>query len=158
MTLQEHITALASDKQFSLAISLTKLAVPIWENYVIGNELVYRDTVVGLIHKVDKSLLTKTITAVEEYLRSKKSKQLLFNLRTQYDDPIVALQDMDWDLPGEVQKTFYSVFNLLEACLGETETILGELTIYVSINQAIDALETSKTLTFEEIRVLLYDS
>jgi len=113
--------------------------------------------VVGLTHSVDKSLLTKTIISVEEHLSSNKSKEILFNLREQFDDPIVALQDTDWELPGEVQRTFYSVFNLLEACLGNTENSFGDLTIYVSINQAIDALDISKTLTFEEIKEMIYD-
>jgi len=157
LTLQEHINTLPRDKQFSIAIRLTKLALPIWENYANRNELTYRDTVVGLTHSVDKSLLTKTIISVEEHLSSNKSKEILFNLREQFDDPIVALQDTDWELPGEVQRTFYSVFNLLEACLGNTENSFGDLTIYVSINQAIDALDISKTLTFEEIKEMIYD-
>ena len=112
---------------------------------------------VGLTHKVDSNLLAKTIISVEEYLSSNKSKVILLNLRGQFEDPIVALQDTDWKLPGEVQTTFYSVFNLVEACLGKTKNSFGDLTIYVSINQAIESLEISKTLTSEEIKEILYD-
>ena len=157
LTLQEYIDSLPSDKQFDIAVRLTKLALPIWENYANENELTYRDTVVGLTHLVDKNLLVKTVNTVEQHLHLKKSSQALSDLRKKLDDPIVALQDTDWELPDEVQKTFYSIFNLLETCLGKMQTTFGESTIYVSINQAVDALETSKQLTFDEIKKILYD-
>jgi hypothetical protein len=57
-----------------------------------------------------------------------------------------------------LRRTFYSVFNLIEACLGRRQTSFGDLTVYVSINQAADALETSKGLTFEEITEILYNT
>jgi len=90
-------------------------------------------------------------------LSSNRKKDILFKLRERFDDPIVALQDRDWKLPDEVQKTFYSVFNLLEACLGNLESSFGELTIYISINQAVDALDISKIVTPEEIKDMLYE-
>jgi hypothetical protein len=75
----------------------------------------------------------------------------------QFDDPIIALQDTDWELPNEVQKTFYAVYNLIDTLMGKKKTVFEESSIYVSINQAIDALETSKTLTFDEINKILID-
>ncbi len=161
MTLQKHTDSLTKDKQFELAIKLTKLTIPIWDNYANKNELSYRDTVVGMHHTVDKKLLLNTINAVEEYLNLNKLKKLfdgknkLLQLSKQFDDPIVALQDSDWELPDEVLKTFYSVHNLLDTVVGKEQTVFGEPTIYVSINQAIDAIEKSKTLTVEEINVIL---
>ena len=65
------------------------------------------------------------------------------------------MQDCDWELPDEVFKTFYSVHNLLDSLVGKKQTVFGESTIYVSINQAIDAIEKSKTLTLEEINAIL---
>ena len=148
MTLQEYIYTLPNDKQFRLALRLTKLSLRIWENYADKNNLTYRDSVVGLVHSVDRHLPANTITAVERSLLSKRYDTELLDLRKQFDDPIVALQDMDWELPKEVQKTFYSVFNLLEAYMGKVETTFGELTTYVSINQAAEALEMSKNFIF----------
>ncbi|HEV7424358.1 MAG TPA: hypothetical protein VGO21_04175, partial [Candidatus Paceibacterota bacterium] len=78
-------------------------------------------------------------------------------IRRQFDDPIVALQDTDWQLPDEVQKTFYAVYNLIDTLLVKEKTVFDESTIYVSINQAADALETSKTLTFYDINQILDD-
>ena len=112
MILQDYTNNLPKDKQFNLAIRLTKLAIPIWDNYANKNALTYRDTVVGLTHAVDKHLLLNTIDTVEKHLQINKSDNKLYNIRRQYADPVVALQDFDWELPEEVQATFYSVYNL----------------------------------------------
>jgi hypothetical protein len=164
MTLQEYIDSLPKGKQFELAIKLTKLILPIWAKYSEENELSYRDTVVGLAHKVDKELLQNTVKAVEKHLSLDKwkkfmdGKSTLLKLRVQFDDPVVALQDTDWELPDEVLKTFYAVYNLIDAIIGKEQTTFGDSTIYVSINQAADALESSKTMTFDQIHEVIYGS
>ena len=161
MTLQKYIDSLPKNGQFKVAIRLTKLALPIWENYADENPLTYRDTVFGLTHTIDKKILKVTIDAVETYFNSNKIKKIigakneLTEIRKQFDDPIVALQDTDWILPDEVQKTFYAVYNLIDSLLGKANTIFDESKIYVSVNQVADALETSKTLTFEDINKIL---
>ncbi len=163
MTLEEHIENLPKDKQFDIAIRLIKLSLPIWDKYADKNELTYRDTVVGLHHSVDRALLKNTIDAVEKYISTNMISKVvikntdLLSLSRQFSDPIVALQDIDWELPNEVEKTFYAVHNLLDAALGKEMTTFNESTIYVTINQAIDALDSSKTMTEEEIRKVLYD-
>jgi hypothetical protein len=164
MTLQEHIDSLTKDKQFDIAIRLTRLTLPIWEKYADKNELNYRDTVVGLQHSVDKNLLKNTIDAVEKYFSTNKiNKAIIKNIDLlsfdkQFSDPIVALQDTDWELPNEVERTFYAVHNLLDAAIGKERTVFNEATIYVTINQAIDALDSSKTLTEEKINEILYEN
>jgi hypothetical protein len=161
MSLKDYIANLPKPKQFQLAVKLTRLALPIWENYADKNELSYRDTVVGLHHSVDRELLSNSIEAVDRYLSPKdpesidKCKSRLIDLHEQFLDPKVALQDFDWELPEEVQKTFYAVYNLVESIIGKEQTVFNESTIYVAINQAADALETSKTLTFGEINEIL---
>ena len=162
MTLQEYVDSLPKGKQFALALRLTKLALPIWAKYSEENTLTYRDTVVGLTHRVDKELLQNTIEAVETYLSLSKwekfrdGRRALLKLRVQFDDPVVALQDADWELPDEVLKAFYAVCNLIDAVIGEDQTTFGDTTIYVSINQAADALENSKALKFDQIHELIY--
>ena len=108
MSLQKYIESLSKEKQFSLAIKLAKFALPIWDKFADKNELSYRDSIAGIKHTVDKNLLNDTIVSAENYLRSNK---LDFNegetdLYKKFIDPIVALQDDDWDLPDEVLKTF----------------------------------------------------
>ena len=132
MTLQKYTNSLSKDRQFEVAIRLTKLTLPIWNNYVNTNPLTYRDTVVGLTHTVDKEILKDTIDAVEGYLNSTKIKKIiggtseLKKIRRQFDDPIVALQDLDWELPYEVQTTFYAVYNLIDTLLGKEKTVFAE--------------------------------
>ena len=86
---------------------------------------------------------------------NKGRNRKLVQLDQKFLEPVTALQDQDWTLPYEVERVFYSVHNLLAAVLGKAETVSNESRIYVSVNQAIDALETSKTLSFDEINALL---
>ncbi len=164
MTLEEHIDNLPRDKQFDIAIRLTRLILPIWNNYADKNELAYRDTVVGLLHSLDRTLLKNTIDAVEQYILTNRiNKVIIKNLdlltfSRQFSDPIVALQDLDWELPYEVERTFYAVHNLLVSTLGKEKSVFNETTIYVTINQAIDAISSIKLLTETEIREILYDN
>src|SRR5258706_3910399 len=161
MTLQEYTDSLPRDKQFDLALRLIKLSLPVWNSYADKNKLSYRDTVVGLTHSVDKKLLQNAIDTVGEYLHLNKLEKFigcrkkLLELRRQFDDPIVALQDTDWELPDEVQKTSYAVYNLIDTLKGKEQTVFGDSTIYVSINQAVDALQTFKMLTVYEINEIL---
>ncbi len=181
MTLREYTAGLPKSKQYDLAIKLIKLALPIWSNYVEKNELVYRDTVVGMMHEIDRDLLPDSVLAAEEYLAPKQmetntsEKNILIHLLERfrlkqkmppnklihlYDkflEPIVALQDLDWELPYETQRIFYAVYNLLSSLVDKEETIFNEPTIYVSINQAIDALETSQTLSTDEVKKVIYE-
>jgi hypothetical protein len=163
MTLQEYTDNLPNDQQFSLAIRLTKLVIPIWEKYADSNTTTYRDTVVGLTHSVNKNLLRKTVSSVEEYFGAIpllkpiiRNTQLKF-YKSEFREPIVALQDDDWKLPNEVLMAFYSIRNLLDLALGKDKTGFDESTIYVIVNQAIDALESSQSFSTEEIRDMLYN-
>ena len=161
MTLQEFCDSLSKKKQLELALSLNEKALPIWDKYVEQNTLVYRDSVVGLNHEVPNKLLADTIKEIKKYisgitlLRFLKSKTNLMKLHSHFGDPIVALQDLDWELPVPVEKIFYSIYNLLESVMGKHVTVFEEKTIYVSINQAIEALESGKVLTEFQIKEIL---
>lgn len=74
----------------------------------------------------------------------------------QFSDPIIALQDDDWNLPKDVENVFYGVYNILNAALGEEMTIFGESTIYISINQALTALDFSGQIATEELEAMMY--
>jgi hypothetical protein len=161
MTLQERVDSLPKDKQFDLAIRLVKETFPIWDNYANKNKLTYQDSVVGMSHTVDRNLIRTTVDAIHRFINTNRINKLiikkleLLTLSRQFDDPIVSLQDSDWELPLEVQKTFYAVHNLLEAAIGIEKTVFNERTVYVTINQAIDALDSSETLTADQIKNIL---
>ena len=82
-------------------------------------------------------------------------KRSLLKLRSEFDEPIVALQDGDWELPDVVVSTFYGVYNMIDALTGKEQTVFNESTIYVSVNQLADALDSSKTMGFNDINRIL---
>ena len=161
MTLQQYCNSLPKSKQFKLAITLINHVLPVWSNFAADNTLSYRDSIVGLIHTVPPTLLEDTVKEVREYFsRAPLSKVFtdqtkLFKLYSYFDDPITALQDMDWELPEAVVKTFYAVYNLLGSIVENELTAFNDPRIYVSINQAIDAIETAGLLTEIQVREIL---
>jgi hypothetical protein len=163
MTLQEFIQSLDVNKQLELTIKLAKLILPVWEKYALNNSLSYYDSVAGLKHSVNKNLLFETIMEIESCFRADNSCALLtgneklIKLYKEFQDPVVALQDSDWELYDEAEKCFYSVYNLLEYVICSKQNNNDESTLYVSINQAIDALETSGTMKPDEIKYILQE-
>lgn len=155
--LKEHINSLPADQQFKLAVKLIRLTLPIWYTCSDKNKLAYIDAVAGLPHSVDRRLLSVTADYIEKRLPYRTTDDTFFQLHSQFTDPIVALQDEDWELPGEVCKLFYAVHNLAEAFMDKTQTTFGDLTIYVSINQALDALTTSGQMPVEQLNAILAD-
>lgn len=156
MTLKEFISTLKESFQYDLALTLTNKTLTIWDDYAKDNKLEYVDTVVGMHHKVKKDILSRTLLTVKEELLNPKTQQKkIAQLREEYSDPIVAMQDLDWELPPPVELTFYATRNLLDKINGEKTTIFDEPQIYVVINQAIDALSQSKIMSDTEIKELL---
>jgi hypothetical protein len=163
MTLQNYISSLSIEKQLKLAVRLAKLALPIWENYAGKNKLAYRDSVVGLKHTVIKDLLKETIDLIEQYPvldkpdNSDGSEDKILTLYRKFSDPVIALQDSDWELPDEVTQTFYSIYNLIDTIIEGRQIHFSGISFYVSINQVIDALDISETLSSDEIDKILDD-
>jgi len=149
------------EKQFELALHLTTLALPLWENYAANNNLVYKDSVVGLKHTVGRNLLINSVGASKRFsIACSEGNQSQFAedmvaLHKQFEDPIVALQDDDWNLPKEVELTFYSVYNFLSSCHIGGLNNFNESFIIVSINQSIEALEISGLMTYDEIKKVI---
>ncbi len=161
MTLSAIINSLSHDKQVALAIWLMRDAIPVWDKYTVKHKLTYRDSVVGLKHCVDKDLIRQSIDAVNLYFCSAQTaKESILNaqlipLYKQFDDPIIALQDGDWELPTEVERTFFAAYNLLCAALDKENVGSDESYLSLSINQAIDALDSSETLSVAEIESII---
>ena len=164
MTLQEYCETLSQKKQIRLALKLGKLALPIWDNFTKSNSLDYRDTVVGLTHSVPKDLLSNTITEIEKFISTPslpsflKDKDALMNLYSCFEDPIVALQDFDWELPDSVKQIFYSMYNLTGWIIKKDSNTDGDSCLYISINQSIDAIENTGILSEDEIKQILQNT
>lgn len=161
MTLEQLCETLSEDKQIKLAIDLINISIPVWRDYSQLNVLSYRDTVVGLTHTVPNELLQDTINEIENYLESPnaipklQNRQRFLKLFSLFSDPIVALQDNDWKLPHVPERIFYSVYNLIRAIV---EIDLKVFTISVSINQAIDAIQSAELLTADQIKQILEEA
>lgn len=156
MTLKEFISTLDESSQYDLALTLTDKTLSIWDDYAKTNKLEYVDTVVGMHHKVEKDILSRTLSTIKlELLNPKSQRKKINQLREEFSDPIVAMQDLDWELPPLVELTFYATRNLLDKINGEEVTVFDEPQIYVVINQAIDALSQSEIMSDIEIKELL---
>jgi hypothetical protein len=156
MTLKEFISALDSTMQFDLAITLIGAAMPAWENYTKTKELKYKDSVVGLHHRVEKDIISRTLKTVRMELSEPGIHKIeIEKLMKEFSDPIVAMQDGDWELPYEPERIFYSAYNLLKEIEGEEVSVLDEPRIYVAINQAMDAALSAKLMTDDSVQQLL---
>jgi hypothetical protein len=158
-TFKETVTKIPPLKQLDVAVAFTKLALPIWDDYakVESNLTFTEEGPWPVLHTVDKNLLRDTIEAVEEFLKLDRhvipqvGNAKLSGLDDLFFKPMVCLQWMEWELPDPVCKTFYAVHNLLNFILNDAKNQEGESTIFVSINQSVDALTSSKKMTFDEV-------
>jgi hypothetical protein len=160
MTLEEYCNSLSEAGRLELAIELSAKALPLWNEFARAKSMLeYQDSVVGLCHKVRPELLHNSI----QFCKNQKPKKLLGlltckpslkSLLDEFSDPIVAIQDVVWELPFPVESVFYAVYNLLR---GLKEKILyNRNSYYVSISQAIEALQVGELLDDNAIRRIIY--
>ena len=69
-------------------------------------------------------------------------------IRQELSDPIVALQDLDWELPKPVEMSFYAIRNRID---GQETTVFNEPQLFVVVNQAIEALMLINAINETEI-------
>ena len=86
----------------SCALDACRLALGIWEKHAGGIALSYHDGVIGMHHTIDPSLPRRTWEAVQ-------SSSSLHALDQEWMEPLTALQDDDWDIPGVSCAAFYAV-------------------------------------------------
>lgn len=153
MNLKEIVTSLDEQTQYKIALIFTQKALVIWDDYTKDKNIAYVDSVVGINHTVDSSILKRTLQVINRELKTPKSQgKNIKKLQGEYSDPIVALQDFDWELPKEVRLTFYSIKNLLAKISAQNTSSFNESLLYVVINQAIDAIYTAKIMTIDEVK------
>lgn len=157
MSLKEYLSTIEENRQYELAVSLLKTGLPIWTEYTNKfKKLDYVDTVVGMYHKVEKDIIERTIKIANDEISGLKSGKLN-QLKHEYLEPVVALQDLDWELPESVLLIFYSAKNLIESMSGDKKAWNDETTLYISINQSIDAITRENLMKVEEVKKLLQE-
>lgn len=164
MTLEDRIGSLPDPRRVALALRLLRIALPIWDGHTQGQVVRYRDSIVGMEHHIAPDLLARTIHRVERHMRMPwflrwLSKRIeLMRLASEFDDPLVSLQDLDMAWPEPVKLTFYATHNLLEYLIKGGRTYDGHLLVYVSINQAADALERAGILETRELDLMVCEA
>ena len=159
MDLKEYCYSLSKEKLSGLALKLCDRAYAIWEGYCEATEVQYRDTVIGELHIVNKSLLSDTLILCHN-LQSEANSDLFKNqakaMLEKLLEPVTAIQDGDWNLPDHVEKTFYSVYNLIKG-FDKPKSQFGELSHYLSVNQSVDAIYKSGLMSFDELKSFIYN-
>jgi hypothetical protein len=161
MTLEDYCNTLSESLLIAIATDLCEVALRNWENYCKYNKAEYQDSVCSLKHSVRKDLLYDTVLEAKQILqRNEMSEPELYteirDLLKEFQEHIISLQDWDWHLPYETEKTFYSIYNLAKGFI-DKRTGNDTLTHYIGINQAIEAIEEGKLLSENELRKILYE-
>lgn len=172
--LDEYCKKLSDEAQLKIALRLCREALPIWEAYMRKddkgletlNALITEQTrVQGGLERIDNGFLERTLTKIEKsYFLAKKKNELPLPLM-KLDvllNPLLAtssqvLTNDKWDsmLTRSVRLAYTSVWNILVWILYRRKNDAGETHIYISINQAADALMLEKVMTVEQINALL---
>ncbi len=133
------------EDQLDLAVQLAKKALPTWEKYAAGNDLVYRNAGTGPFIKIDQQLLFHVLQDVQQLHHSNAANRskLLHQYHDSFVGPVIAMQDGDWPATYPVKKIFLAVYNIIKSTLeqnnlGNTKNLLS-----VSINQSLDCLDIS---------------
>jgi hypothetical protein len=160
-TLEELMQGLPIRRQLEAAVHFAALGLPIWEEFAAQDALTYIDGVVGVQHTISATLPARVHAIAQRHLAgdpsldSEEGQATLKVLKHEFIEPIVALQDDDWDLPEPVKLIFYAHSNLLEHLSGAVESVFGESLLYVTVNQAVDGIEKSGKMTMAQLREVL---
>ncbi len=144
--------------QLNLALNLVWKALPVWEKYNEAQQIIYRNSSTGPVHKIDAQLLKTAIEEMQLHSRlqypasdHKKINQCYNN----FVSPVLALQDGAWSAPYPVKKVFLAVYNILKSILEKNSVPGFQNYLAAAINQSIDCLEVSKSYSLSEIAVFL---
>jgi hypothetical protein len=108
MTLEEYINTLTGNKKVELALIITKVALPIWDSYAKNNLLQYKDSVVGMMHKVPKDILAATINEIEIFQSKSKMRRIFYDKnKLLHCIPILLIRLLPYKIQiGKYQKLF----------------------------------------------------
>lgn len=124
---QDFLTLNAKQKK-RVHVNAGVFALKVWRQYCQNFvELSYCDSVVGMVHLVDIDLPKRALQAV-------RLGWVDSSVAADYREPIVALQDMDFELPEHVAFAYYAIYNLYRKyCQQNT------LDDWLIVNQSISA-------------------
>lgn len=158
---------LSDEAQLKIAIRLSKLAMPVWENHFNNypadlkklNDLITDENRLKRgTDNIDVGFLMRALEKIERSYAAAKEKTRGNPIPLMKSDVTLTpmlhtcmqpLQNQNWDsvLPRYVRLVFTSVFNILVWILYRRQTPEYETHIYVAINQASDVILQKSILT-----------
>ena len=110
----KKLLELNEHQRFGFALKLIEKMLPHWDQYAAEKySLFYVDSVVGMHHKVKPDIINRTFEIGMKSLMEDLTAAELIAIFDEYGDPIIAIQDMDWELPAEIEWLFFSAYNMM---------------------------------------------
>lgn len=162
MTLEEIIASLPELAKVELAVHLLEIGLPIWEHFVQKptTELTYYSFLIGM-ETVDPNIIKRSTLIAKQWVSPQSSdaqEQLettLKKLIANFEDHLLGMKDWELEMDRHPQLIFYAASNLLSYINGEEITIYKESSIYVAVNQTIDAILRTNLQSQNEIDAIL---
>lgn len=123
--------ALSREAQIDALVLACEPALVSWTTWALRTKPEYVDTVVGMRHVVDIDLPAR---ALEEVRRRHEAPDVL-PTQKDYVEPIVAMQDDDWEMSEQNEYAYYAIYNLHRFVFEPQDTVTASLVL----NQAISA-------------------
>lgn len=156
MSLEDYTKTLDFNQQFELFLVLSQHIIPEWDKFSTEkSNLWYSDSVVGLTHHIRPEIVNDILDLIVQRLQFPKLLDKIKELRREIAEPIVALQDDDWDIPEHIKLFFYACNSILDRFAGEKLTRFSEDQMYLAINQICDSILTAKIKNYAELNEIL---
>ena len=127
--LAEKFFAMPEQKRRLVLLNLCRKALAVWEaQFPRGGTRFYKESVTGTTQLLDVELPRE---ALQELFDSECS----VDVQDRYREPIVALQNLDLELPGSAELAYYAIYNA--HCRYRRDTPIDERLI---LNQALSCL------------------
>ena len=130
MNIQEKFLALNRDQKRIVHLALCRHALGAWSTYCLQHPgLAYVETVCGTHQTIDTSLPQRAFAAVESNVPDP-------SILTDYQEPMAALQDIDWEPPEHIEYAYYSIYNLYHRYHGD-----NDIDDWLIVNQSLSSIK-----------------
>jgi hypothetical protein len=172
--LDKFCATLTNEAQLKIAIRLTRLALPVWQNHFVSkpddlarlNALVTEKTrIPGALREIRADLPEDAVNEIASSLELAEKVGPFDIARLQENPKLMPLlytftgplSQNAWDatLPRSVRLVFTAVWNILTWILHREHNAEGETHIYLAINQAADVLMSEHLCDVDELNKML---
>ncbi len=130
--LANQFFALHREQRRLVILHLAKRSLQTWkQQFPEGTDLQYAESITGSMQTVELNLPEDAINEIE-------NSDFDACVEERYQEPIVALHDMDWALPEQAELAYYGIYNA-HRLLKQQATVEEKLVL----NQLLSALPES---------------